>query len=325
MASFTVNKYTPDQKSLWDTFVTQANNATFLFQRDFMDYHSDRFEDYSLMVFKKEKLIALLPANTAGGVVYSHQGLTYGGLVLAKHTRLEKTIAITQAVLKYLHTEGVSHIEVKLLPSFYHKQQSDEMHYLAFLLEATLIGRESWAVAQPQQSPKLSSSRKEGVKRGQKNGLVVKEEDTLAAFWNNILIPNLQAKHDTEPLHSLSEISLLKERFPKNIRQFNVYHNDTIVGGTTIFETETCAHCQYISGNADKNTLGSLDFLHNILLNDIFKHKPYFDFGTSNEARGKKIKKGLSFWKEGFGTYIVTQDFYRISTAKYKKLNSIFV
>ena len=70
MASFTVKKYTPDQKPLWDTFVAQAKNATFLFYRDFMDYHSDRFEDHSLMVFKKEKLIALLPANTAGGVVY---------------------------------------------------------------------------------------------------------------------------------------------------------------------------------------------------------------------------------------------------------------
>ena len=325
MASFTIKKYDSSQQSLWDNFVAQAKNATFLFNRNFMEYHSDRFVDHSLLIYKNEKLVAVLPANRVGDTLYSHQGLTYGGLVLATNTRLEKTVAITQAVLKYVHTKGITHLEIKLLPAFYHKQQSDEMHYLAFLLDAALVGRESWAVAQPQQSPKLSNSRKEGVKRGHKNGLVVKEEERLATFWNDILIPNLFAKHDTEPLHSLSEISLLKDRFPKNIRQFNVYHNDTIVGGTTIFETETCAHCQYISGNADKNALGSLDFLHDVLLNTIFKHKPYFDFGTSNEAKGKKIKKGLSFWKEGFGTHIVTQDFYRIATANYKKLDSVFV
>ena len=44
-----------------------------------MDYHKDRFEDYSLMVFKDEKLVAVLPANRVEDKLFSHQGLTYGG------------------------------------------------------------------------------------------------------------------------------------------------------------------------------------------------------------------------------------------------------
>ena len=64
--------------------MSKGKNSTFLFQRDFMDYHSDRFMDHSLLVFKDEKLIAVLPGNQVDNTVYSHQGLTYGGLIVHK-------------------------------------------------------------------------------------------------------------------------------------------------------------------------------------------------------------------------------------------------
>ena len=46
-------------------FLDTPKNATFLFRRDYMDYHRDRFADHSLMIFRGEKLAALLPANRA--------------------------------------------------------------------------------------------------------------------------------------------------------------------------------------------------------------------------------------------------------------------
>ena len=52
-------------------------------------------------------------------------------------------------------------------------------------------------------------------------------------------------------------IQLLKQKFPKLIRQFNVYKNDILVAGTTIFETKYVAHSQYISGNDEKNPIVS--------------------------------------------------------------------
>ena len=60
---FQVCKYTNSKKADWDNFIATAKNATFLFQREFMDYHNDRFEDFSLMVYKDEKLYAVFPAN----------------------------------------------------------------------------------------------------------------------------------------------------------------------------------------------------------------------------------------------------------------------
>jgi hypothetical protein len=42
----------------------------------------------------KRKLIAVLPANRVETTVYSHQGLTYGGLVYNAKTKLASVIAI---------------------------------------------------------------------------------------------------------------------------------------------------------------------------------------------------------------------------------------
>lgn len=83
MNTFKIIKYTSEHYNLWNDFVADAKNATFLFHRDFMEYHSDRFEDYSLLIFdEKENLKALFPANRIENDLFSHQGLTYGGLIL---------------------------------------------------------------------------------------------------------------------------------------------------------------------------------------------------------------------------------------------------
>lgn len=199
------------------------------------------------------------------------------------------------------------------------------MQYLSFILKADVIRRDTLSVLNVQQKPKPSKDRIAGNKRALKNNLVVKEVETFDAFWNTILIPNLNAKHAAQPVHSLAEIEYLKRKFPKQIRQFNVYKNDEIVAGTTIFETKYVAHSQYISGNEDKNIIGSLDFLHLYLMQEVFADKAYFDFGISNENQSKNINQGLQYWKEGFGARTITQDFYQIDFKNIHNLDTVFI
>lgn len=323
--NYKVTRYHPEHKHQWNDFVKRAKNATFLFHRDFMDYHSDRFEDFSLMVFKEDKLLGLLPANIKENVIFSHQGLTYGGLVVDKKTKIETTLLLFKELLSYLEHQKISKMEIKLLPSIYTDLPSDEIHYILFLLEAKLVRRDVLSVIDLRKPVLFSSGRKEGVKRGEKNKLEVREEVEFESFWNEILIPTLKNKHQAKPVHSLDEIKLLHQRFPKNIRQFNVYFNDKIVAGTTVFVTKKVAHSQYIAANADKNQLGSLDFLHHYLLKDVFSEKNYFDFGISNENQGRNLNKGLSFWKESFGANPVVQDFYMVKTSSHSKLDNVLI
>ncbi|WP_353778099.1 GNAT family N-acetyltransferase [Winogradskyella sp. 3972H.M.0a.05] len=289
-----------------------------------MEYHQDRFIDCSVMIFKDETLVAVFPANRDGDKVFSHQGLTYGSLVLSKDVKFKHVVGCFKTLLMHFESEGVKDIYVKLVPEIYNAYPSNEAEFLMYKLEAELY-RKDIISAIDLASPrlKLSKDRRDGIKRGIKNSLIVREVDTFDEFWNNILVPNLNQKHNVQPVHSLEEITLLKQRFPKNIRQFNVYKDDTIVAGTTVFETELVAHSQYISANQDKNNLGSLDFLHDYIINSVFKEKRYFDFGTSHERDGT-INEGLMYWKEGFGARSYTQDFYRLETSKHHKLNTVF-
>ncbi|MHA7843796.1 MAG: GNAT family N-acetyltransferase [Winogradskyella sp.] len=325
MSAYKVALYNSSDKSSWDSFISKSNQQTFLFLRDFMDYHSDRFQDFSLMIYKDDELIALLPANKVVDSAYSHQGLTYGGLVYKLSLKSQDAVSILKTVLEYLAGNGIKTLLIKELPFvFLDNQTNNPLAYLCFKLKAQLQRMDMHSTLELK-FKSYNRSRKNGYKRGLKNNLTVIETDDFESFWNEILIPNLDDRHDVKPVHSLEEIQLLKSRFPNKIRQFNVYLKDKIVAGTTIFETKHVAHSQYISGNADKNTLGSLDFLHHYLLEEVFADKRYFNFGISNENDGQNINEGLQYWKEGFGARSVTQGFYKIDTVNYKLLEDFYI
>ena len=133
MKKYTIIQYDSSYFSLWNAFVGQAKNATFLFHRNFMEYHFERFEDFSLLVFDGKKLVAVLPANKGGTVIYSHQGLTYGGLVYGDQSNQASIISIFKTVLTYLHQNNFEKLVLKTLPSIYNKKPAEELLYALFL------------------------------------------------------------------------------------------------------------------------------------------------------------------------------------------------
>ncbi len=290
-----------------------------------MDYHKDRFIDNSLLAFKNDKLVAVLPANVVGNNIYSHQGLSYGGLILDRKTKFKDALNIFKEILKFLNSEGKDKLQLKQLPNIYANQPNDELEYLHFLTEAKMIRTDILSIINLKNPLKIASNRMEGVKKANKLGLKIQENNDFEAFWNSILIPNLQETHNAKPVHSVEEIKMLAEKFPKNILQFNVMLNDKIVGGATIFGTEKVAHVQYISADNNKQQYGTLDFLFHYLITERFANKDFFDFGTSNENAGKNINEGLLYWKECFGARSISQSFYEVKTENYILLDTIFI
>ena len=325
MKNYTVKRYQENDYENWNAFIGQAKNATFLFHRDFMEYHSDRFQDFSLIVLDGEKWLGVLPANIVGNQVFSHQGLTYGGLVYNEKVKLASVIEIFRSILLFLNDNKMEKLQLKLIPSIYHIKPAEELNYALFLTEAQLIRRDSMAVLDLSKPYTISKTRKECIRRGIKNNLVIKEELDFKLFWEEVLEPNLDKKYKAKPLHSIAEIEMLQRKFPNNIRHFNVYQDDKIVAGTTIFVSENVAHPQYVSGMGNKNELGSLDFLYHYLITSVFMGKRFFDFGISNEDQGKKLNEGLVFWKESFGASIIVHDFYEVKTSNYGLLDTVLI
>ena len=322
--AFSVRRYTPNRQAEWDAFVDGAKNATFLFRRDYMDYHRDRFADHSLMVYRGGKLVALLPANRAAdGTLISHEGLTYGGLVVSRSATLHEVLACLHACLRHLHERQIPTLRYKRIPGFYNTLPDDEVAYALFLLEARLYRRDcAVVVSQADRLPFEERRRRQIKKAGGFNVRIVQEKN-YSAFWERVLVPRLAARHGIKPVHSIEEITLLASRFPENIRQFSVYCDDEIVAGATIYETPTVAHAQYIAATDKGQKIGALDYLFNWLLNELYRGKRYFDFGICNEQEGRVLNHGLQDWKEGFGGRSYAHDFYEIATANYSKLESV--
>ncbi len=327
MKSYCVRTYQSADYASWNEFVAQSKNATFLFHRDFMEYHSDRFDDFSILVLdKKQKIKAILPANKIGNTLYSHQGLTYGGLVLQQKTKLQDVVEMLKMVLQFLQDQHIFSVQLKQLPSIYCDFPSDEMEQLCFLLKAKLIRREALSVVDFSRKIEISRVRKRGIERGQKMELDIKEVSDFEEFWSKMLVPNLQERYHAKPVHSLSEITHLKSKFPENIRQFNVYFENEIIGGVTLFVTKNVLHPQYISGNKKFNTkYGGLDFLYHYVMTNLATTQRYFNFGSSSENNGLQINTSLHYWKESFGGRTVVQNYYEIETQNHTLLDTVLL
>jgi hypothetical protein len=118
LKKYTIKQYESSFYEVWNAFIGKAKNATFLFHRDFMEYHKDRFEDNSLLIFKDDLCVAVLPANKQGAIAFSHQGLSYGGLVYDEKLTLENVIACFAAVLCFLNEKELFNCPIKQFPLF---------------------------------------------------------------------------------------------------------------------------------------------------------------------------------------------------------------
>ena len=307
-----VTKYTVEFKDLWDGFVKNSKNGHFFFQRDYMEYHSDRFEDFSLMLFDEtNKLIAILPANIKEDVLYSHQGLTFGGFLLDDKMKTETMLEIFELMKYFLKEQNIEKIVYKCIPYIYHTKPSEEDRYALFRNDAKLVRRDVSTTIDLTNKIKYQEQRARAVKKAIKNDLVFEESKNFKAYWK-ILEETLNTQHNAKPVHSVEEIERLATLFSDSIKLFVAIKDNKMLGGTLVFENKTIVHTQYLANSFEGRNIGALDFVIDKLINEVYSNKKYFDFGISNEDAGRYLNTGLIAQKEGFGARAVVHDFYEL-------------
>lgn len=311
-----VKRYNRSDEVAWDAFIARSKQGTFLFNRGYMDYHSDRFHDHSLMIYRKNKLFALLPANEEHHVLWSHQGLTYGGLITTDKTTVVEVCDIFRAINDYLRSKNIIKVVYKAIPWIYHRLPAEgDLYALTNVCRAQLAVRHVSSTISLDHRIPFIESRKGGVRKAQRAGIRVGESGDLPAFWT-ILANNLEQKYGVRPVHSLAELRLLKQRFPKQIRLFMAIASDgTPLGGTLIYEAnDQVVHTQYISASPEGKAYGALDLLFDYIINNVYAHRGgFFDFGKSSDGDGHELNSSLIFQKEGFGGRAVCYDWYKYS------------
>lgn len=306
-----IRRYRREDKELWNSFVSKARNATFLFNRNYMDYHADRFDDNSFMFYHKGKLKAVLPANVAGDTLYSHQGLTYGGLLLDKKATVEDVLECFDSLNSWLRKNGISKVVYKALPWIYQQYPSEEdLYALTWKCKAQLISRDIASTIVIDNKLKFAESRKSGIRKALSLNIEVGESNDVDGFWH-VLEDNLGNRYNAKPVHTASEMKLLMLRFPNSIKLYVAKMNGEIVGGTLIYVTPQVVHTQYISASVEGKKHGALDLLFDYIINKVYANCRYFDFGKSTEQGGAYLNEPLIFQKEGFGGRGVCYDWYQ--------------
>jgi hypothetical protein len=306
-----IRRYTATDKTAWNAFVAQSKNGTFLFFRDYMDYHADRFCDHSLMIYLDGNIYALLPANEADGVLYSHRGLTYGGLVMSQRCKAAQVREVFVELNDYLRSQGFVRAVYKHVPWVYASLPSEEdLFALSNVCHASLRSRDVASVVMLDDRLPFSTLRRRGVKKGLHAGLCVREQTDFTLYWRMLEL-HLGQKFQAKPVHSLDEIMLLRRRFPNNIRLMTVCKDDVVLGGTLLYDCGQTVKTQYIMASEEGRRHGALDFLFDNLLDRYeAEGRQFFDFGTSNLPENDDLNDSLIFQKEGFGGRAVCYDTY---------------
>ena len=298
---FDIRRYTPDRKAEWDAFVAQSKNGTFLFFRDYMDYHSDRFEDHSLMFYRDGRLYGLMPANRNGDVFQTHAGLTYGGLVMDAKTTAAATVELFRELNDYLRAEGFRRVLYKCIPWMYHQLAAEEdLYAIARTCDARLQERDLGTVIIQRNAIRWERVRRRALKRAEEAGITVERSNDIGGFWQ-VLCDNLRRTYDSKPVHTLAEMELLHLRFPDNIVLYTAKKDGVILAGILLYVSTQVARAQYSSATPEGKQLGAIDIIYDRIINDDYHHLPYFEFGTSAMADSNAINETLVFQKEGFG------------------------
>jgi hypothetical protein len=306
-----IRRYSAEMADAWNAFNGRARNGHFLFDRGFMDYHADRFTDASLVALEDGAPLALLPLNRQGDEAWSHQGLTFGGLIV-DDMGTAQVLSVLDACADHLSAGGVAQLIYKTLPTIYPRAPSQEDLYWLFRHEAALIRRDvSVAIDYRARGP-VSDRRTRGARKAEKTGLAFGRSQDWAGFWR-LLEGVLAGRHGAAPVHSLTEIQLLAGRFPEEIALFAAALGDELQAGVVMFRSAQVAHAQYIAVGEPGRENGALDGLFEHLIGLHAATHRYFDFGISNTDQGRVLNEGLARQKEEFGGSAVVHDVYRVA------------
>ena len=314
MSMTEIIRYDSSMAARWDEFARNSRNGTLLHQRGYMDYHSDRFKDCSLVAKREGKLCALLPACVEGDTLWSHRGLTYGGwLMPLKHFDATVMVEVMDMACPGMADNGIHRLVYKAVPHIYHRYPCEEDLYALFRHHAQLIETNISTTIDLTCPLPLDRGNKSGANAARKAGIQVGPSEDWEGFWR-LLSSLLDERYGTRPVHTLDEMQLLQGRFPEGIRLYTATLDGELLAGVVMYLSQPVAHCQYIGASPQGKESKALTLLFEHLIGESQRlGYRYFDFGISNEDHGRYLNEGLVRQKSRLGGRGIVYNTFEIS------------
>lgn len=305
-------RYDSTHREAWNALVSRSKNGTFLFNRSYMEYHADRYQDHSLLFYdERDRLTAILPASQQGKELISHGGLTYGGIICDTEMKASAMLEIFDALLETLRRDGISRLMYKPVPHIFHRYPSEEDLYALYRNSARLVRRDaSSAIALPERI-KFAKGKREGVRKAERHGVRIQRCMDFDGFFE-IGRRIMQEKYDRQPVHTATEIQYLQDCFPEAIQFHAAFDGPIMLAGAITYNCNPTLHVQYMYSSPDGQQVGALDLVLHHLLESQTGGLRYVSFGVSTEDEGRYLNEGLIHQKEMFGARTVVHDFYEL-------------
>lgn len=302
--TFQIRPYSGADAAMWNDFVAKARNSTFLFNRSYADYHSDRFKDASLIITRGDKIAALFIASGNGDIISAHGGLTYGGLILPlSGTTAPDVVEIMEEIARYYRHGGYRKLIYKHIPQIYCTSGADDPVYALFRLGAQIseVNLSTAINLTDPQAPAPNPKTRRRAAHALRDGLTVSQSADYGSFWA-MLTETLRSRHNASPVHSLDEIELLASRFPDNIKLYTVTDPaGNLLAGSVLYISDRVVHAQYTASTPMGRDMGAVHLLYLEIRRLFTGRQGYLDFGISNEDHGLILNSGLIDQKWNYG------------------------
>jgi hypothetical protein len=312
-----VTAYAAADADAWDGLVGRSCNGTFMHTRRFISYHGDRFRDRSLVLTdRRGNVTGVFPAAADPadpGLVVSHPGLTYGGLVHDGSVRGESMIGAIGAIAGHYRAAGYQRLRYKAVPSIYHTVPAADDHYALFRLGARRHRSDLSATVDLASRGRVTQRRLRSRKQAEAAGVRTREDWALVADFWPVLEQNLARRHGARPVHSLAEIQLLHDRFGDEITLISAMIGDELVGGTVLFAAGPVLHMQYTATTqAGRDSFATDLVMEQAIGTAAERGFRFFDFGTCTVDEGRDLNQDLYGFKVSFGAGGVVYDHYEL-------------
>lgn len=306
----TIERYQPRLAGAWRGVLRDARNGIFQFDRGYIEYHGDRFEDMSAVAYVDGRPSAIMPLafDPALRKVVSHPGLTFGGPVVIRELRGDAVLAVVDALLDALRDWGATSCLVKLLPQVLATYPSAEVDYGLWRRGFALVRRDLSSLLPLAGAIPFNTSKMQAVRRARKQGVTV--TDAAVENFYGLLCDVLLAQHGVTPVHSLAELEQLHATFPRDILVRLAVLDQRVLAGTLVYRYGHVWHTQYLASSDEGRRVGALDLvIAELMAEATAAGASHVSFGVSTVNQGMDVNAGLLWQKESYGARTMVHDY----------------
>ncbi len=305
-----ITLYSTSFEDQWDSFIRDSNNGTLFHTRRFLGYHPPtRHSDHSLLFTGDKGLLALFPAamqlRGSKPWLVSHPGATFGGFVTPVGLTLQQSDDLAGALLDYGHKMDLGGITLTLSPTIYNRRLSNYIDAALLRHGFEYLRREVSSILYLERTPeanlkKFTDASSRAVRKALASDVTIRPSDDLDTYYD-ILLHNLERRHNVQPTHTLAELRQLATLFPDAIRLLAAFKDDRMIAGIVTFDANPdVILAYYICHDENYQQYRAVNLLFYRLIEEAIAARfRYLDFGIFTVD--EEPNRGLARFKESFG------------------------